>query len=215
MRNSKYQLVLLCIILLLTFGSACTSTAVETVETTEPTEPVPISIPEGTNVLIVIRNYHSEDMQLVTDNELGVMIDMLDEAGLNYLITSLTFEPYESETRTVTPDFLVDSVDVAGFDAVILPCLAAGDSLASNPKEIVDLVKEFEKQEKVIAAVHGARWPLFAEKIITNEQFGRDVIQKGRIITSGCCPHGVSYFKCEDGTKPLIEKVIATLNECT
>lgn len=240
MSVQKNKAFLLLFILLFKFGTACSSSidesdqaqstitnmpAIESTKTSMPvaksteipestSEPsIPITIPEGTNVLLVIRNYYSEDMSYVTDNELNEMINMLEDVDFNVWVTSLSYDPYKSETKTITPDFLINSVDVADFDAVILPCLAAGDSPSSTSKEIVDLVKEFDEQEKVIAAVHGARYSLFLEKIIDNDQFSGDVVQKGRIITSGCCPYGVSYYECEDGTRPLIEKVITTLNE--
>ena len=220
MSFQKYWAFVGFFLLIFTFGTACSSKIDESdqVQSTEIPEPtselsIPIPIPEGTNVLILIRNYYSEDMAYVTDNEMGVMMDMLEGVDFNVWVASLSYDPYKSETRTVTPDFLVDSVNVADFDAVILPCLAAGDSPSSTSKEIVDLVKEFDGQEKVIAAVHGARYSLFLEKIIDNDQFSEGVVQKEKIITSGCCPYGVSYYECEDGTRSLIEKVIATMNE--
>jgi putative intracellular protease/amidase len=65
-------------------------------------------------------------MPNITDNELGVMIDMLDDSGFEVRIASLAYDPYKSETRTITPDLLVGDVDLTDFDAVIIPCLAAG-----------------------------------------------------------------------------------------
>jgi hypothetical protein len=97
-----------------------------------PNEPVATSTPipptaaSGSKVLIVIRSYYSEDMPNITDNELGVMIDMLDDSGFEVRIASLAYDPYKSETRTITPDLLVGDVDLTDFDAVIIPCLAAG-----------------------------------------------------------------------------------------
>ncbi len=173
-------------------------------------QPRPISV--SSKVLIVIRSYSSADMPYMTDNELGVMIDMLEDAGFELWVTSLTYDPYESETRTITPDLLVGAVDAADFDAVILPCLAAGRSPASQ--EIVELVTEFYKQEKVIAAQYGARYTLYVRDIIADDQLtSSEVLQKGRVITSGCCPYMARYYGCEDGTRALIERLITTLNK--
>jgi hypothetical protein len=180
-------------------------------------QPRPISV--SPKVLIVIRGYSSADMPYMTDNELGVMIDMLEDAGCKLWVTSLTYDPYESETRTITPDLLVGAVDVADFDAVILPCLAAGRSPAEQ--EMAELVREFDKQEKVIAAQFGARYTLYAAQrfspegdIIAHDQLtSSEVLQKGRVITSGCCPYMARYSGCEDGTRALIEKLITTLNK--
>jgi putative intracellular protease/amidase len=152
-------------------------------------------------------------MPYMTDNELGVMIDMLEDAGFELSVTSLTYDPYEGETRTITPDLLVGAVDAADFDAVVLPCLALGTLRPSSP-EIVELVAEFDKQEKVIAAQYSARRTLYAADIIARDQMGsREVLQKGRVITSGCCPYQAKHYGCEDTTRALIEKLITTLNK--
>jgi hypothetical protein len=172
-------------------------------------QPRPISV--SPKVLVVIRGYSSADMPYMTDNELGVMIDMLEDAGGEIRIASHTYDPYESETRTITPELLVGDVDTTDFDAVILPCLAAGRSPASQ--EITELVNEFYQQEKVIAAQYGARATLYIKDIIANDQMNSsEVLQKGKVITSGCCPNMARSTGCEDGTRELIEKLIATLN---
>ena len=163
-------------------------------------------------MLIVIRRYVSADMPYMTDNELGVMIDMLEDADCKVWVASISDDPYESETRTITPDIMVDSVDVENFDAVILPCLAAYTTLP--PLEIIELVAEFNKQKKVIAAQYNARLILYELDIITTDQMlSSGVTQEGRIITSDCCPYAGRYYGREDGTRALIEKVITTLNE--
>lgn len=168
-------------------------------------------VAKGTKALIIIRNYSSSDMPFMTDNELGVMIDMLEDASVEIGIASHTFDPYESETRTITPDFPVGDVDVTDYDAVILPCLAAGKKPASQ--EIIELIKEFDKHENVIAAQYGARVTLYEAKIIGDDQMdSSEVLQIGRVITSGCCPQMDKYYGCGDGTEELINKVIATLN---
>jgi len=172
-------------------------------------QPHPISA--SPKVLIVLRSHLSSDMPYMTDNELGVMIDMLDEAGFKHWVTSLTDDPYKSDTRTITPDSIVGAVAASDFDAVILPCLAAVKSPAS--KEIVELVTEFYRQEKIIAAQYGSSYTLYEGGIIADEQLASsEVLQKGRIITSGCCPYMARSSGCEDGTRELIEKLIATLN---
>jgi len=174
--------------------------------------PVPPSATSGPRVLIVIRSYISTDMPNMTDNELGVMIDMLEDAGFELWIASHSYDPYKSETNTITPDLIIGSVNVADFDAVLIPCLATG--LTSLSQEITELVKEFYNQEKVIAAQHGARLSLFRDKLITSDQMNSSgVLQNGKVITSGCCSEAAEYSGCEDGTRELIEKLIATLNE--
>jgi hypothetical protein len=172
-----------------------------------PAPPTPSPSPK---VLIVIRNYASLDMPFMTDNELGVMLDMLEDAGFQVRIASLTYDPYESETRTITPDLVVGSVDAADFDAVVLPCLAAGSRPASQ--EIAELVTQFHEQEKVVAAQYGARATLYALDIIGKDQLiSKEVLQIDRVITSGCCPYMARSSGCDDGTRILIEKVITTL----
>jgi putative intracellular protease/amidase len=164
-------------------------------------------------VLIVIRGgYASVAMPYMTDNELGVMIDLLEDAGFELSVASLTYDPFESETRTITPDLLVGAVDAAEFDAVVLPCLAAGTT--PDSPEIVELLTEFDKQEKVIAVQHGARYDLHTGDIIDLDQLtSREVLQKGRVITSFCCPYQAKHYGCEDATRALIEKLITTLNK--
>lgn len=172
----------------------------------------PSQISEGPRVLIIIRSYSSNNMSLMTDEELGVMIDMLEDAGSEIKIASQADDPYESETRTIMPDLLINDVDTSDFEAVVIPCLSAG----TNPdsQEIIELVKEFYKQDKVIAAQHGSRATLYEAEIIGDDQMGRSgVLQVGRVITSDCCPDAAKYYGCEDGTGGLIEKLIATLNK--
>ena len=176
--------------------------------------PTLVSLPATTSprVLILIRSYNSEDMPYMTDNELVVMIDMLKDVGFEFWIASRTHDPYESETKTIIPDFIFNSVDVADFDAVILPCLAAGTR--PGLKDYIEFVAEFDKQEKVIAAQHGARGTLYQLGIITDDQWTRiEVLQNGRVITSGCGPYMARSSGCEDSTRELIEKLIATVNE--
>jgi putative intracellular protease/amidase len=151
-------------------------------------------------------------MPNITDNELGVMIDELDDAGFEIRIASHAYDPYESESRTITADLLVSDVDMTNFDALVIPCLAAGVKPLSQ--EIAELVKECYRQEKAIAAQHGATVTLFRDGLITIGQMNsREVLQEGKIITSGCCPVRAEWSGCEDGTRELIEKLIATLNE--
>jgi hypothetical protein len=77
-----------------------------------------------------------------------------------------------------------------------------------------ELVKECYRQEKAIAAQHGANVTLSRDDLITIEQLNsREVVQNGKIITSGRCPTRAGYSGCEDGTREPIEKLIATLDE--
>ena len=169
-------------------------------------------ISEVPRVLVVIRGYESNDMPYMTDNELAVMISLLQDAGLEVRVTSLSNDPYKSETKTIAPDLLVRAVNVADFDAVVLPCLATGTSPASQ--EIVELVAEFHRQEKVITAQYGARYKLYAQGLIDVDQLsGSEVLQKRRIVTSGCCPYMARYSGCRDGTRELMERLIRTLTK--
>ena len=169
-------------------------------------------VSEGSRVLIIIRSYSSYDMSYMTDNELGVMIDMLEDEGFEIRIASLAHDPYESETRTITPDLLVSDVDSSAFDAVVIPCLSTG--LNPDTQEIAELVMEFYNQDIVIAAQHGARATLNEAEIITDEQMeSSGVIQVGSVITSACCPDAARYYGCEDDTRGLIESLITTLND--
>ena len=166
--------------------------------------------PEGSRVLIVIRSYETDEMPFMTDNELGLMMDLLDDAECEYRVASISYDPYVGEKRTVVPDLLVGDVVVMDYDAVVLPCLAIGQ--AAVPGEVIDLVMEFHEQDKVIAAQYSARRMLYDADVI---EYGllieREVLQEGRVITSGCCPNQARFYGCENTTRELIDRLIEEL----
>jgi len=66
----------------------------------------------------------------------------------------------EGDSKSITPDMVVTDVQVADYDAVILPGgLANPDTLRVN-EDVTGLVREFAKDGKVIAAVCHAPWIL-------------------------------------------------------
>jgi hypothetical protein len=172
----------------------------------------PSTVSEVPRVLVIIRSYSTNSMSLMTDTELGVMVDMLEDAGVEIAIASHTYDPFESDARTITPDMLISEVDASDYDAVLIPCLSTGLGAASE--EIIELVEEFGKQDKVIAAQHGARATLFEAEVIADDQMGwSGIVQVGKVITSDCCPDAARYYGCEDGTSDLIELLLAALNQ--
>jgi putative intracellular protease/amidase len=201
---------------------AC-STAPEIV----PTEtPIPSTVtPEPTatvikpKVLVFIRDgsYLTDWMM---EEEVGVILSMLEEAGILAVVSTQSEDSYKDANPPLKSDILLKDVNVADFDGFLLPCMAAGDPEFIDDDAVV-MVAEAAAQNKPIAAQHGSIPTLAKAGVLegknyayTREVFkegtyiGSGVVQDGNIITSSACPREASQTNTPAGTSEMTQLLI-------
>jgi putative intracellular protease/amidase len=165
--------------------------------------------------------------------EVGVMKQILEQSGFTVVIATVSGDPLETDSITVTPDLKLSNVRVMDYSGFILPCMHAGASLEEVDPQAVLMVKQAVLENKPIAVqhasimtlakanvLHGKQYAYHAEvSVDDNQNFersvyrGKGVIRDGNIITSGICPYLGMLWEIEDGTEQLTRLLIATINE--
>ena len=173
-------------------------------------------------VLIFVRD-GSKYTEYMLTHEVGVMLSMLEEAGISAVVATQSDASYQGSEPPLKSDILLEDIDVTDYDGFLLPCMAAG-----NPGPITDdaiaMVAEAADQNKPIAAQYGSI-PTLAEAGLldgktyayTRDAFpegtydGTGVVKDGSIITSGTCPQAARYYDRPDGTPALTQLLIDSL----
>jgi putative intracellular protease/amidase len=177
-------------------------------------------------VLMILQEEPSADLELMLTMEVGVMKSLLESAGYKVITASVSGEPFKGSATTLTPDMKLTDVKLDDFAGVIVPCMATDVSVSRAP-EAVKVVKEAAAQGKVIAAQMSGILVLEAAGILDGKQFsmwsdmassvpngiykGENVVQDGNIITNGICPFLAKVLGKTDGTSELTQKFIDTL----
>lgn len=105
------------------------------------------------------------------ESELTGPRELLSRAGAAVTVAAPSLDPiqarvHDEPTITVRPDMRIDAVDVAEFDALILPGgVINPDSLRRNERA-VDLVRQFDAAEKVVAAICHGPWMLVEADVL-------------------------------------------------
>ena len=183
---------------------------------------------ESPRVLLFIRD-GSIDLEFMLTQEVGVMTETLEQAGIEVDIATLTGEPITADSIELIPDLKLSDARVANYQGFILPCMAAGDSPVAP--ETIALVQEASAEGKPIAAQFNAVRTLakagllqgkkyaFLSEVDVNEltdfkeasYSGNGVIQDGNIMTSGICPYAARARSIQDGTKELTSTLIEAI----
>ncbi|WP_017932577.1 type 1 glutamine amidotransferase domain-containing protein [Robiginitomaculum antarcticum] len=110
------------------------------------------------------------------EEEMFSPYEMLKENGATVHLASFDTDAIsagESDSREITPDMAFDKVNVDDYDAVVLPGgLANPDKLRTSDKA-VQIVRDFAKHNKIIAAICHGPWMLAEADIL-----------RGRNVTS-------------------------------
>lgn len=186
---------------------------------------------EKSAVFMFVRD-GSRDLDLMLTREVGVMKNMLEDAGYKVDIATASGEPMVADTMTLTPTVRLDEVDVAAYAGVVLPCMAPAQGFGV-PEEVDAIMQQAVKMGLPIAAsrgsvetlahaggVVGRRYafasPVDLEKrpeFLGGDFQGIGVVRDGNISTAGICPLAARSLGEPDGTTDLMLEFIESLSE--
>ena len=132
MRSKPYLLIVVLVVILLT---GCSEK--------------PTAISEQ-RVLVFVRD-GSNYPEYMLAQEVGVMLSMLEEAGILAVVATQSEDSYEGYEPALKSDILLQDINVSDYDGFLLPCMAAGSPGPIQDEAIV-MVTEAAAQNKPIAA---------------------------------------------------------------
>ena len=171
-------------------------------------------------VLLFVRHGRSFDFEFTLQQETGVMIKMLEEAGFTVDVATGSGEPIEGLSgQSLKPDLKLSDVRVEDYAGVIMPCMATGSlTWHADPDEITLASKAVAKGSPV-AAQYGAIIILAEAGVLKDRKCsyisdlsyrladakyaGTGVIRDGNIITSSNSPFYARMTGVDDGTPEL------------
>jgi putative intracellular protease/amidase len=184
----------------------------------------------GGRVLLIPREGESRDLDYMLVEEVGVIVNTLTQAGFEVVVASTTGERIKGTEQSLAVDIKLTDVDVADFDGLIMPCMAA---YADPAPEAIDVVKKAVAKGIPVAAqfgsvytlaaaggLRGKRYALYAqpgkeaEALFVNATYsGNGIVQDGAIITSGICSYMARDQGLPDGTPGLTKALISEMTE--
>ncbi len=176
--------------------------------------------------VLMILSETSRNMNFMLTNEVGVMKDMLTQAGFTVVTASDSGQRLGGMNKELKPDLKISDVKVADYVGVIIPCMARMQIDVSPEKQA--FIKDAVAQGKVIAAQLGGIDDLYRSGVLNGKQIaynidssvdlpkaiykGDGVVQDGKIITGGVCPYIAEETGQMDTTAELTQKFIEVLN---
>lgn len=103
--------------------------------------------------------------------ELFGPLEILTKSGADVKLASLSRDPIQATVhddpgKTIRPDLLVDDVDTANFDALILPGgVRNPDQLRMHPN-VIALIRRFADENKPIGAICHGPWLLVEADLV-------------------------------------------------
>lgn len=184
---------------------------------------------DSRKVLLIPREGETEPeiLELMLTKEVGVMVSMLEKAGFEVVVASVSGKPFKGTDTTLESDMKLADVNVADYDGFIMPCLA----IDTWPQEASQVVKQAVAAGKLVAAQFGAVYTLAEAGVLTGKRYaifsepkedtrfagatysGNGVVQDGNIITSGICPYMAREQSLTDGTPKLTQTLIDELKK--
>ena len=153
-------------------------------------------------VLLVLKN-GSEDMSTMLKEEVGVMVELLQKAGYQPIVATVTGQLLNGGSVSLQPDLKFADVDISDYAGVMVPCMGLGMG-RGIAEEGVALVKEAGDRDLPIAAETGGVEFLSRAGVLKGKHFtiwpglqyaisggifdGTDISQDGAIITASTCP---------------------------
>ena len=174
----------------------------------------------------------SRDLDLMLREEVGVMRQMLENAGYTVDIATASGKPMAADSTTLTPTVRLEDVDLAQYAGVVLPCMAPARGFGV-PDEVTALTREALELGLPIAASRGSvetlaqagglidRRYAFASAVDVTERpefqggdfQGIGVVRDGNVSTAGICPLAARSLGEPDGTADLMVQFIASLRD--
>ncbi len=182
-------------------------------------------------VLLIAREGKSDaDLDLMLNNEVGVMTNLLRQAGFEVSVASPSGQPIVGKTKTLKPDLKLSNVNMADYAGVLIPCLAR---LTELPADFVPALKGVIARGKPVAAQAGGVYALSKARLLVGKKYafsqapdkaakaapelkdtiysGTGVVTDGNIITSGVCSMIAKRTGLPDGSSLLAQTLIAAL----
>ncbi len=174
----------------------------------------------------------SRDLDRMLVREVGVMRQMLEDAGYAVDIATPRDEVLSTDTLALTPTIRLADVRIENYAGLVLPCMApaAGHDM---PERVDALVAEALEKGLPMAASRGSVTSLAKAGALVDKQFayagpvssverpefaggtyiGTGVVRDGAISTAGICPLAAHSLGEPDGTEDLMQAFIASLAE--
>ena len=86
----------------------------------------PFAIAEQNHKVLMIVKDNSEDAELMLTKEVGVMTDLLEQAGFEVVVATASGQPMVAGAATVKADLKLEDVDIDDYSGVIIPCMGVG-----------------------------------------------------------------------------------------
>jgi protease I len=82
----------------------------------------------------------------------------------------ITGEKGGEKGRSITPDTLIDQVDTADYDALVLPGGVGNPDKLRMDARAVEIVREFVRDDKIVAAICHAPWLLIEADVVEGKR---------------------------------------------
>ncbi len=203
----------------------------QVINTTAETQGIP-------KVLLIPREGQSGNLDVMLKKEVGVMTDLLQNAGFKVVVANVSGEPIEGIMRTLKPDFKLSEVKLDDYVGIIMTCMAVG--LLPGPPvsaAAVSIIKQAVEKGKPVAAALGSVYILAEAGVLKGKHYafaddplielprirkkdlrfegaiysGLGTVRDGKIITSGVCPATEGWLGRPDCTPELTRAFIAEL----
>lgn len=189
----------------------------------------PLQADESAKVFMFVRD-GSRDLDLMLEKEVGVMLQMLEQAGYTVDIATANGAAMTGESMTLTPTVALDVVQIADYVGVILPCMAPAEGFPV-PAHVDAIVQQAVAAGIPIAAARGSVVTLakagglagrrysFARDAGSRPEFagsifeGTSVTRFEGMTTSAICPLAAKESGKQDGTEGLTRLFIESLPE--
>lgn len=189
----------------------------------------PVVAADSGKVLMFVRD-GARNLELMLDEETGVMKQMLEDAGFEVVVATSSGEPMKAGEFVLEADLEIADAKASDYVGFILPCMAPAPG-SPIPSEVVTLIEDAYKSGKPIAASRGSVAVLgkagalegkeysYASEVDVNERpefkggtyKGTGYTQDGNITTVGICPLASRGLKLPDGTEDLTRGFIESL----
>jgi len=189
----------------------------------------PTMAADSPKVLMFVRD-GARDLELMLDEETGVMKEMLESAGIEVVVATTSGEPMKAGSLVLEADLEIADAKASDYDGFILPCMAPEPG-SPLPSDVVTLIEEAYASGKPIAASRGSVVILgkagvlegkaysYASEVDVNERpefkggtfMGTGITQDGNVTTAGICPLASRGLKLPDGTEDLTRRFIDSL----
>jgi len=172
----------------------------------------------------------SRDLDLMLEQEVGVMRRMLEEAGYRVDIATTGDAPLVGEQFALEPTVALADVEVGRYAGVVLPCMAPAPGTAT-PAAVDEIVRKALAAGKPVAASRGSVATLARAGGLAGRDFayaspvdparrpefaggryqGTGTVRAGQVSTTGICPLAARETGAADGTASLMENFIGSL----